>query len=422
MTTSASGPGTTAPAAAGGRLWEPVAWWAGITSVVLWVQQVAYRANYEGLSTWTDWLPGRFLPFAGRVAWDSGLYLRVAERGYRVEEGLEAGFPAYSLAIRWTTPVLGDPQAAGVALTLVCSLGTALLLWVWTTQQGLDLRARRTTLLLVLLYPWAFVLYGVVYSDAMLLVLVLGAAVLASAQRWVLAGLVAGLATATRPTALVLVPFLVVAALESAGALQVPTTVPAGGGPAARARAGWATLRGVRWQRGRLRPAHAGVLLSLWGVAAYMVFLERHVGNPLYFWTVQDTDYGHGGLLDPRTWLKASMVRKPLLEIQSVGDVLNELGATAVLLGVVASAAAVGRRFGRAYTVLMVLLSLNVWVFCRWVAPGGRYLLPVVPFVAAWVAPRLDARPALRTGLLAVSGATMLLLASGFAGLFDLHW
>ena len=164
------------------------------------------------------------------------------------------------------------------------------------------------------------------------------------------------------------------------------------------------------------------MLLSLWGVVAYMVFLQRHVGNPLYFWTVQDTDYGHGGLLDPRTWLKASMLRKPLLEIHSVGDVLNELGATAVLVGVVASAAAVGRRFGRAYTVLMVLLSLNVWVFCRWVAPGGRYLLPVVPFVAAWVAPRLDARPAVRNGLLVAAGLVMLVLAAGFAGLFGLHW
>jgi len=417
--TAAPQPGAVAPWA---RLWEPAAWWAGLTVVVLWVQQVAYRATYQGIARWTDLLPGQFLPFQGRVAWDSGLYLRVAERGYRVEEGLEAGFPAYSLAIRWTTPLFGDPQAAGVALTLVFGLGAALLLWVWTGQQGLDLRARRTTLLLLLTYPWAFVLYGVVYSDAMLLVLVLGTAVLVAARRWVLAGLVAGLATATRPTALVLVPFLVVAALEAAGALRIPTTLPASGRPRDRVVAGWATVRGTRWQRGRLRPAHAGVLLSLWGVVAYMVFLQRHVGNPLYFWTVQDTDYGHGGLLDPRTWLKASMLRRPLLEIHSVGDVLNELGATAVLVGVVASAAAVGRRFGRAYTVLMVLLSLNVWVFCRWVAPGGRYLLPVVPFVAAWVAPRLDARPAVRNGLLVAAGLVMLVLAAGFAGLFGLHW
>ncbi|MFM7062602.1 MAG: hypothetical protein ACKO04_03790 [Actinomycetes bacterium] len=404
------------------RLWEPAAWWAGITAVVMWVQQVAYRADYQGLTRWTDWLPGQYLPFQGRVAWDAGLYLRVAERGYRVEEGLEAGFPAYALAIRWTSPIFGDAPGTGVALTLLSSLAAALLLWVWAGQHGLGLRARRTTLLLLLLYPWAFVLYGVVYSDAMLLMLVLGAAVLVSSERWVLAGLVAGLATATRPTALVLVPFLVVAALESSGAVHVPTTTPAGGGVRARAVAGWTTLRGIRWRSGRLRPAHAGVLLSLWGVLAYMVFLQRHVGNPFYFWTVQDADYGHGGILDPRTWLKASMLRKPLLEIQSVGDALNELGATAVLLGVVASAAAVGRRFGRAYTVLMVLLSVNVWAFCRWVAPGGRYLLPVVPFVAAWLAPRLDGRPALRNGLLVLSGLLMVVLAAGFAGLFDLHW
>ena len=116
------------------RLWEPAAWWAGITVVVLWVQQVAYRATYQGIARWTDLLPGQFLPFQGRVAWDSGLYLRVAERGYRVDEGLEAGFPAYSLAIRWTTPLFGDPQAAGVALTLVFGLGAALVLWLQSHQ------------------------------------------------------------------------------------------------------------------------------------------------------------------------------------------------------------------------------------------------------------------------------------------------
>ena len=413
---------TAGPSAPATRLWEPAAWWAGITVVVLWVQQVAYRATYQGLHRWSDWLPGRYAAYQGRVAWDSGLYLRVAEHGYRTSEQLEAGFPAYSLAIRWTTGLFGEAQNAGVVLTLLCGLGAALLLWVWTGQQALNLRARRTTLLLLLLYPWAFVLYGVVYSDAMLLVLVLGTAVLVSSERWVLAGLVAGLATATRPTALVLVPFLVVAALESSGAVSIPTTMPAGGGARDRLVAGWTSLRGARWQQGRLRPVHAGVLLSLWGVGAYMVFLQRHAGNPFYFWTVQDSGYGHGGLLDPRTWLKVSMVEKPLLEVHSVGDVLNELGATAVLVGVVASAAAVGRRFGRAYTVLMVLLPLNVWVFCRWVAPGGRYLLPVVPFVAAWLAPRLDARPGLRNGLLAASGLTMLVLAAGFAGLFGLHW
>ena len=413
---------TSRPSAVTARLWEPAAWWVGITLVVLWVQQVAYRATYQGLQRWTDLLPGRYAPYQGRVAWDAGLYLRVAEHGYRKVEGLEAGFPAYSLAIRWTTGLFGEAQNAGVVLTLLCGLGAALLLWVWTGQQGLDLWARRTSLLLLLLYPWAFVLYGVVYSDAMLLVLVLGTAVLVKSERWVLAGLVAGLATATRPTALVLVPFLVVAALESSGAVLIPTTMPASGGVRDRMSAGWTTFRGIRWQRGQLRPAHAGALLSLWGVGAYMVFLQRHVGQPFYFWTVQDSDYGHGGVLDPRTWLKVSMVEKPLLEIRSVGDVLNELGATAVLVGVVASAAAVGRRFGRAYSVLMVLLSLNVWVFCRWVAPGGRYLLPVVPFVAAWLSPRLNDRPALRNGLLAVSGLTMLVLAAGFAGLFGLHW
>jgi hypothetical protein len=406
------------------RLGEPVVAWAVMAVAINWVQQVSYHATHPAGAGRFRLLPGWFEPAAGRIAWDAGLYLRVAEYGYRRAEQLEAGFPAYALAIRALRGLGVDLQTAAVVVSMASGLAAAVLCWIWLGQRGCDLPTRRTALALVLLYPYAFLLFGVAYSDPLLLALVLGTAVLAESAHWTGGGLVGGLATATRPTGLVVVPFLVVLVLERTDALVIPLAGPAPRGLAlvARARAGLHTLRRVRFRRDRLRPAHAAVLLSLWGVGAYMVFLARHTGNPVYFWSVQDSGYGHGGILDPRTWLKVSFLELPGLEVHHVGDVLNEVAATAAFVLAVAAAPAVGRRFGRGYTVLLWTLALMVWVFDRWMAPGGRYLLPAVPFVAAWAAPALVRRPAVRTGVLVAFGMCSLVLAAGFAGAFDLHW
>lgn len=404
--------------------------WFLVAVLINWVQQVAWRWSELGWSGVGTLVPGRFDPTAGRIAWDAGLYLRVAERGYRLAEGLEAGFPGYALAIRVVHSLGADWGTAAVLVSMASGLAVALLAWAWMLQAGLDLRVRRTALALLLLYPWAFVLFGVAYSDPLLLALVLGAVVLVGRDRWVLAGIVGGAATAVRPTGLAVVPALVVAALERSGALVVPDRVAAD--PSIRAvgdrvvdtlRRSWATCRGVRLRRGRLRPVHAAVLLSLWGVVAYMVFLQRHAGDPLYFWSTQVSGgYGHGGVTDWHTWIKASFLVEPLLEIFTPADVLNEVGATAVFVAVVVGAPALGRRFGWALTALSWSLAGMVWMFTRWMAPSGRYLLPVIPFLAALVAPWLVARPRRRTAVLVVSGGCSVALAAGFAGWFDLHW
>ncbi|MFZ4517407.1 MAG: hypothetical protein ACOYOP_03400 [Microthrixaceae bacterium] len=404
--------------------------WFLVAAALNWIQQVAWRWSAFGWSGTTTLLPGRFQPFAGRIAWDAGLYLRVAEHGYRLAEGLEAGFPGYALAIRAVHSLGVDWGTAAVLVSMASGLAVALLAWAWMLQVGLDLRVRRTALAFLLLYPWAFVLFGVAYSDPLLMALVLGAVVLAGRDHWVLAGVVGGAATAVRPTGLAVVPALVVAALDRNGALVVPARVAAD--PSIRTvrervvdavRRGWATCRGVRLRPRRLRPVHAAVLLSLWGVVAYMVFLQRHAGDPLYFWSTQVSGgYGHGGLTDWHTWIKASFLVEPLLEIFTPADVLNELGATLVFVAAVVCAPALGRRFGWALTALAWSLAAMAWLFTRWMAPSGRYLLPVVPFLAALVAPWFVARPTARAVVLVLSAGCSVALAIGFAGWFDVHW
>lgn len=396
--------------------------WFVVAAVLNWVAQAAWRWSEVGWSGPRSLLPGGFEPAAGRIAWDAGLYLRVAERGYRLSEGLEAGFPGYALAIRAVHALGLGYGGAAVVVSMVAGLAVALLAWAWMLQVGLDLRVRRTALAVLLLYPYAFVLFGVAYSDPLLLALVLGALVLAGGDHWVLAGLVGGAATAVRPTGLAVVPALAVTALDRSGALVVPVRA-ATVGVRDRVRAGWATLRGVRVRGSALRPVHAAVLLALWGVVAYMVFLQRHAGDPLYFWSTQVSGgYGHGALTEPGTWLKASFVVEPLLEIYTPADVVNEGAATAVFVAVVLCGPSLGRRFGWGVATLGWVLAVMVWVFARWMAPAGRYLLPVVPFLAALFAPWLVARPRIRAAALVVSALGSLALTVGFAGWFELHW
>ncbi len=371
----------------------------------------------------TSAVTGWFDPLGGRIAWDAGLYLRVAEVGYRPEEGLVAGFPGYALAIRAVATTGVGLQTAAVLVAAGSGLAATLLFWRWMLDRGLDVRTRRTALALFLTFPYAFVLAGVAYSDPLFVALVLGTVVLAESGRWITAGLVAGAATGTRAMGLALVAYLVVLALDRSGGLVVPSATPATG-LRDRCRVGWSTLTGVRCSLRGLRPAHVGVVLSVWGIAAYSVHLWRLTGDPVAFWSSQVSGgYGHGGALDPRTWVKASFIRAPGLEIHSFADVLNELAATATFVLVVVTAPRVGRRFGWATTVLMWTSAVMVWVFCRWMAPAGRYLLPVLPFVWAWLAAGpLAVRPRARIALPVVFLVGSVVLATGFAGVFDLHW
>lgn len=64
--------------------------------------------------------------------------------------------------------------------------------------KGIEEPATRTALAQFLVYPYSFMLFGVVYSDGLLVALVLGALVLAESDRCVVAGLVGAAATQRR--------------------------------------------------------------------------------------------------------------------------------------------------------------------------------------------------------------------------------
>ena len=147
--------------------------------------------------------------------WDSVWFLRIAEHGYGSLEGAAAAFyPLYPATVGLLGRVLlGHYVLAGIVISLAATLAAFVLLHdLAETKLGAE-GARRTVLYLAL-FPMALFLQAV-YSEALFLLLSVGAFVLAERRRFLPAGLAAGLALLTRPVGFALLPALALIAWRS---------------------------------------------------------------------------------------------------------------------------------------------------------------------------------------------------------------
>jgi hypothetical protein len=343
----------------------------------------------------------------GWYRFDGGWYRFIAENGYvftdTSQQSPVAFFPGYPLAIRAVDLVVGDPILSGVLVTFVCGLGAAVLFFAWTRDR-FDDRTARTALLLMLLYPYAWFLFGAVYGDALFLLAAVGAFGLFERDQPVLAGLAGAVATATRPVGVAVVVGLVVLTLARKGGLG-----------------GWR----------RLRPRDAGVLLSVAGLAAWSAYLWSRFGDPLLFSEIQGArgwDQGSG----PRTWFKVAFLERfehlpfwlsdavagtnthhpnPWTEsVYTLGLVLQAI----CLLGALLLVPWVVRRLGWGYGAYVLTLLLIALVGTKDFQGVGRYVLAAFPCFAV-LGDRLSGRSLVRTAWLSVSAGLLLLLSSAYA-------
>jgi hypothetical protein len=189
---------------------------------------------------------------------DGRWYLRVAEHGYPAQalHGKSTlGFmPLYPLAVRALALIPGASIARAALITsLVGGLAAALLAqrlaaaW-WGEQAG------RWATVIFCLFPGSIV-FSMAYSECLTVPLALGCLLALRADRWWLAGLLAGLATAVEPVALVLVVVCLVAAARE--------------------------LRSRGWRDPAALRSLAAPLLAPLGIGAFGVFLWAWTGTPL---------------------------------------------------------------------------------------------------------------------------------------------
>jgi Mannosyltransferase (PIG-V) len=145
--------------------------------------------------------------------WDTAWYMRIAEEGYRYNGNPRemqniVFLPLYPLTCRLCHlgTGLSIPWCAVLLSNLACLLALALLYTLTTRELGPAV-ARRTVLLLAF-FPGAL-FFSLMYTEAFYLVLSLLAFMAFRQERWVLGGLWAGLASATRlPGILLVLPLL----------------------------------------------------------------------------------------------------------------------------------------------------------------------------------------------------------------------
>ena len=323
--------------------------------------------------------------------WDGEWYVDIARRGYYFiphRMSSVAFFPVYPLLIRMVSPLVGGHQVlAGVLVTMGCGIAAAVMFFVWA-HELLGRDKARTALGLLLAYPCSFYLFGAVYADAVFLLLAVSAFVLLEHDRPGGAGLLAAVATATRPVGLGLVVGLWARALERRGLLSR------------------SALRAPRRALAELRP-DAGLLLAPLGLLGYCAYLWARFGHPLAFISAQEGWKQRPGL---RTWLKVEwfdqMLRRPYLDPPHLHLVANALVAV-VALGL---SALVFRRLGAGYGIFVVALLFGSALSTTDFIGMGRYVMAAFPIFAV-AGDRLQERPALSRTLL-VAGAALLLVTT----------
>lgn len=368
--------------------------WTAVALPVLVVQFLARKGGRGSLGGGF----GRWA-FSGWVHFDGPEYLQIAREGYSARQVV--WFPLYPAAIRAVTTVLRDATLSAVLVSLVAGAVAAVLFFRWLELRVPTRTAQLAALWVLLLYPYGWFLYGVVYSDALFLALALGAFVLVEKDRFLLAGVVGACATATRPSGFAVVAGLLVVALDRTGVLVAASE---------RLHPWWGRLGlPARVDRSRLRPAPFLTLVSVVGLLGYMTYLWVAWERPLRF--VEEQANYH----DPNV---ASLLKQQFFDAFYEGFAPSHLATTTfqcvLLTAVLLTVPAVGRRFGWGYGVYVLCLAAFPAVSVSTFMGVGRYLLPAFP-VFALAGEWLSTRRRVAVAWCAACGVLLVVMSFGFS-------
>jgi hypothetical protein len=205
-------------------------------------------------------------------SWDGIWYLRIVRSGYprhvidhvtyNVADARAAFFPAYPMLVRGVDKILpgGDTTAALFTNFLLGALAIFILGVLARQLYGEQVAAK--AMVLGAMFPGSFVL-SFAYTEALLLVFAMACLWCLMNERWVAAGVLAALGTATRPNGLALV---LACAVASVIAIRKERT--------------WRSL--------------AAPLLAPGGFIAFQLWLGHHTGEAGVWFRVQSEAWGEG--------------------------------------------------------------------------------------------------------------------------------
>jgi hypothetical protein len=271
------------------------------------------------------------------LRWDSAWYLHIADAGYGTgsPDGRNAFFPLLPGLVRLLESLPGvGLLEAGLALGHIAGAAATVAVWVLGRRLSGAPAADRMAALFAF-FPGSGV-FSMVYAEGLVIALAAGVLLALDSRRWLLAGLLAALATSARPNGVAVAAACAWAAL------------------AAVARPG----EGRREWRALLAPALAPV-----GLLAFFGFLAARTGDPTAWFTAQREVWGER--VDPTAQVEriARVLADPLAPLGGPNTWLPVLGL--VVLAVTFVTLLVWRPPGPvvAYTVAtcaLVLVSASI--------------------------------------------------------------
>ncbi len=318
-------------------------------AIVLAVMSVGSGSPLDALTAWNRW--------------DTPHYLDLAQHGYQAPNTgpgevhlFIVFYPLFPALIAAVSTLQVDPFISALLVSGVASLAIGPLLYrLVAIEEGHAVAWRAVWF--CFLFPTAYFLH-IGYTESLFLALVIGALLAARTNRWLLAGVIGALATATRVNGLVLVPALAVEA-------------------------------GLQWwsaDERRLRPEWAAIALVPAGFLAYLAVNQAVAGDPLSFLEVQRDHWakqpawpweGIMGTIDGLGWRQDAFMVS-WMELAFIG-----LGGVVTLVSAV--------RFRPTWTVWMAGNWL-LFVSTAFILSVPRYSLVLFP-IFAWLAV-LARRPA----------------------------
>jgi hypothetical protein len=353
-------------------------------------------------------------PFA---RWDSVWYLAIAHGGYDHEPSRTAFYPLYPLLVRGLGFVIRSDLIAGVLVSLV-AFGVALVLLQRLVALELGDGPARLTVMLLAFCPMSY-FFSAVYTESLFLALSVGCIYSARLGRWGAAGILGGLAAASRNSGVMLAVPLVLLYLY--GPREDSGVRPRSRGDA-RADQRPTVARTLARIVVRIRPRYrvgpqlAWVALVPAGLGAYIAWLALKTGNGLAPFHAQQVWYRHfagpfGGVWDGlvAAWDGLRQLvhgpPPPIYFAKAGGDALMVAGQNLMLFGfLVAGAVACVGAFRRlpvaygAYALAALALPLSYPVTPQPLASLPRYevvLFPLFMWAALWLRERRWAEPAL---------------------------
>jgi Gpi18-like mannosyltransferase len=282
--------------------------------------------------------------------WDSAFYLEIANQGYALtlrEPSSAAFFPLYPILINLVKTIVSNTVLAGLIVSHLCFLAALITVHRLTELEFRDTATANRAVLYIAIFPTSL-FFGAIYTESLFLLLSSLSFLFARQRLWAWAGIVGLLAASTR---IVGITLLLPVLLE------------------------W-------WRSREPRRDWFGLIwiaMIPFGLISQMIFLERAFGDPITFWTTQDTFNRIG--INP-----VNALARDLAPLVNGGpfpwNVIVDLSAFAfAVTAAIAAFKPLGSSY-TAYTLLGVLIPLSggTGSLARYVV----VLFPVFMMLAHW--------------------------------------